>query len=589
MTAVDHGNLGVPAPAATPPLIFSQGFTNPTATGFTYGTTGTSAEPCLTAGTNANTVSGSIPPCNLSSPDASGSGALRLTGNSGNQSGFVIYNSSLNESQGLEVIFDLYMYDGTGADGISFFIVDGSYSPTVAGANGGSLGYAQKSGTGCCDAPGLVGGFIGIGFDSYGNYSDNTEGRVGGAGFVPETVAIRGAASTSYNYITGYLSNGVASSLPAVFTMTNNTATSRPTATMVRIILSTSNDLTVDMDPGGTGNSFQNIIPSTNLNAISGQPAFPSTFKFGWAASTGGSTDIHEVQNFVATNAPPYLTITKQHDGTFSKGGTGTYTIQPNVNNVGGNADQTITVTDTLPAYETYSSATGTNWSCANASGTVTCTYTGSYPVLSGTALPAITLTVNLANSAKGSITNSACISSSDMYNPSGTGTWSDCGSDVVTVGATSPFMTIWKRITQVVRTYGYSTPQTITPTPDPTSPPGVLGTASSLNVDPGDILTYTLYFSNSSATAYGSCTVTGTDTSCGPTIQDQLSPNYVYQSSTASFTCCSNPASTASANFSATSNSQGTLLQWIMQTPLPQASPSGDPQGSASYQVKVP
>ncbi len=460
------------------------------APGFIYGTTGSSAFPCLTAATPPPSPQpGIIPGCQSPAIDTSGSGALRLTNNSGNQSGFVIYNTSLNELQGLEVIFDMFMYNGTGADGISFFLIDGSYSPTVAGANGGSLGYAQKSGTGCCDAPGLVGGFVGVGFDSYGNYSNPTEGRVGGPGQVSETVALRGAASTSYDYVTGYLSGGVASSLP--FTMTNNSSTSRPTAVRVRIILSTSNVLTVDMDPNGTGATYQNVIPATNLSAIAGQPAFPPTFKFGWAASTGGANDIHEVRNFVANNAPPDLTITKQHDGPFTRNTNEAYTIQAGVNNSGGNADQTIYVTDTLPAKETFVSVSGSGWTCNSAS-PVQCTYPAG--VSSGTALPAITLTVKPTSN--GVIANTACVYSADMYSATGA-TYTDCSTDSVDVGAASPFMSIWKRITQIVRSYGNSTPQTITPTPDPGSSPGLSGTASTTNIDPGDLVTYTVYFSN--------------------------------------------------------------------------------------------
>ncbi|HEV3155151.1 MAG TPA: hypothetical protein VGZ02_15185, partial [Candidatus Baltobacteraceae bacterium] len=524
---------------------------------------------------------GVIPGCQSPAIDTSGNGALRLTNNSGNQSGFVIYNASLNETQGLEVVFDMFMYNGSGADGISFFIIDGSYAPTVAGANGGSLGYAQKSGTGCCDAPGLVGGFVGIGFDSYGNYSNPTEGRVGGPGQTPETVALRGASSTSYAYVTGYLSGGVAASLP--FTMTNNGSTSRPTAVRVRVLLSTSNVLTVDMDPNGTGSTYQNVIPPTNLGAITGQPAFPPTFKFGWAASTGGANDIHEVRNFVSTNAPPYLTITKQHNGPFTKNVAASYTIQAGINNVGGNADQTIYVTDTIPANETFVSASGTGWTC-NAVSPVQCTYPA--PITSGTALPPITL--NVIPTKNGNISNTACVYSADMYSSTGAN-YNVCSTDTVNVGASEPFMTIWKRITQIVRSYGNGSPQTITPTPDPGSSPGLNGTASTTGIDPGDLVTYTVYFSNNgSAKACGSASGGGT-CSGGPDLQDLLSPNYVYQNATQTFTCCSNPASANSATFSSTLQGQGTLLDWLVANPISPASSSNAIEGTFSYQVKIP
>jgi uncharacterized repeat protein (TIGR01451 family) len=173
------------------------------------------------------------------------------------------------------------------------------------------------------------------------------------------------------------------------------------------------------------------------------------------------------------------------------------------------------------------------------------------------------------------------------MYNATGS-TASVCGADTVTIGGTSPYLVIWKRITQIVRTYGYATPQTITPTPDPTSSPGLNGTASTLGIDPGDILTYTLYFSNQGT---GSACGTGSTTSCvgGPTINDLLSPNYTYVSGSNTFTCCSYPTLTTSATFSSTQQGNGLMLQWVLATPLPASSPSPSIQGNITYQVKVP
>lgn len=61
----------------------------------------------------------------------------------------------------------------SGADGISFFLADGS-QPATVGALGGSLGYNCSNGNSTYD--GVVGGYIGLGIDEYGNASsgDNT-------------------------------------------------------------------------------------------------------------------------------------------------------------------------------------------------------------------------------------------------------------------------------------------------------------------------------------------------------------------------------------------------------------------------------
>ena len=66
------------------------------------------------------------------------------------------------------VRFEQYQYGGNGADGIGFYLVDGSTDLTSAGADGGSLGDARRN-----LAPGLDGGYlgIGIGLDAYGDFA----------------------------------------------------------------------------------------------------------------------------------------------------------------------------------------------------------------------------------------------------------------------------------------------------------------------------------------------------------------------------------------------------------------------------------
>ncbi|WP_255890092.1 tandem-95 repeat protein, partial [Nocardioides astragali] len=93
--------------------------------------------------------------------------------------------------------------------------------------------------------------------------------------------------------------------------------------------------------------------------------------------------------------------------------GTLTYTL--GVSNAGPNDASAVKVVDTLPAGTSFVSATGTNWNCANASGTVTCNRTGGN--LAPGAAPAITITVT-APIAGGSITNSATVSSPNDNTP---------------------------------------------------------------------------------------------------------------------------------------------------------------------------
>ena len=105
--------------------------------------------------------------------------------------------------------------------------------------------------------------------------------------------------------------------------------------------------------------------------------------------------------------APVDLTIDKSHSGNFTLGANGSYTLT--VSNGGGVATTgTVTVTDVLPAGLGFVSATGTNWTCGNASGTVTCTRTTrSRPASSA---QSITLTVSVAAAAFPTVTNTASV-----------------------------------------------------------------------------------------------------------------------------------------------------------------------------------
>ena len=401
------------AAAAT---LFSEPFTNATAFGWLYGSSGTpQTQPCLTA--SQATVSGSVPGCpkrdsrgvNATGgnggtlPDAVGQGALRLTDQGTNQSGFVLYNTPISTAQGIQIAFDYYSYAGSGADGLGLLIVDGSQSPATAGGYGGSLGYAPHTPT-----AGIVGGYVGVGFDEFGNFSNPTEGRTGGPGSVPNAVAIRGAASTNYAYITG-VTAGQSLDFPS--------STTRPTVRHIRVTLTPAGIMSVDINYGG---GYTNLIYGLNLNTVTGQPTVPATIKFGFAASTGSSTNIHEVNNVVISSGYPLLAATKTHTGTFAAGGTGSFTL--GVNNLGGTLQTAgnIVVTDTLPTGFTYNSYGGTNWACTSAPPLVNCTYSGAALAAGSGATSALTLTVNvLASAVPGTLVNTAQASGGGTASPS--------------------------------------------------------------------------------------------------------------------------------------------------------------------------
>lgn len=127
------------------------------------------------------------------------------------------------------------------------------------------------------------------------------------------------------------------------------------------------------------------------------------------------------------------LQITKSHSGNFSAGTQGVYTLTVKNNgpqNIPSGA--TTTVSDTLPASETYVSATGAGWTCGAAGQLVTCTSTTA--MTSGSSLPAITLTVTFSTSPPASVSNTASVSNASVSDTNNTNNGS---TDVATV--TSP------------------------------------------------------------------------------------------------------------------------------------------------------
>lgn len=219
---------------------------------------------------------------------------IRLTDPASNQFGRLLrYSAPVSSSQGLSITFDFYSYGGTGGDGISFFLVEGSKNIEKPGGFGGSLGYAPYI-AGSENQPGLVGGYLGIGLDEFGSYSDGTEGRVGGPGVKPDSVVVRGSEAINYAYLAGQtLPDGQSLDIPGAGV---TQAQAKRTA---KIDLSPTGVLSVKVDLNSNGvftDSGEDLI--NNLNVVQSNGALPSTFKFGFSAATGAATNIHEVGNF---------------------------------------------------------------------------------------------------------------------------------------------------------------------------------------------------------------------------------------------------------------------------------------------------
>jgi Ca2+-binding RTX toxin-like protein len=302
-------------------LLFQESFRTDDVTDKSFkvevGTVGgvTSAQPFLTARPTGAAPAGGLAG-NPGVAETSGDGALRLTSNTNNQSAFVLYDKPISASQGISVTFDFFAYNGsTGADGISFFLVDAAETrPITAGGFGGSLGYANSGST-----TGLEGGYVGIGFDEFGNFSDSSEGRNGpvsgtNPGRIPDSISVRGRETTDpltqYRYLTGTgtLTPGIDDNAASTRTPAKRTAQ----IDITPVVGTTGGRLTVKVDLNGDGDFLDtNEAPTelSNYDLVGNNGALPANFKFGFASSTGASTNIHEIRNLLITTAQPGVTF----------------------------------------------------------------------------------------------------------------------------------------------------------------------------------------------------------------------------------------------------------------------------------------
>jgi type IV pilus assembly protein PilY1 len=362
---------------------------------------------CLTAssatGVEPSGGGGQIPGCNTIAgsyyhetlvggyngtfPDPVGSGALRFTnGKPGgySQNGAIVSTTPFSTGQGINVTFKTVTYlgnsggaGGDGADGISFYLMDASQLNTTTitgvaagdgngiGAWGGSLGYSCSN----ANPPynGLIGAYVGVGIDEYGNFLNGVNWMSGylgpnaatgdnsalGYGYRPGRIGLRGAGNVAWSWLSsptlnpqGYTyypnsftsaqrqsavqatcRNGVvwdsAHGIPAVGSngatipvydyapipgayvelpssvqIANEAANTRSSAVPIQYQLKITQNGLLSFSYAVNGGAYQQIIKSQNITTANGP--LPANFLFGFAGSTGGSTNIHEILCFQA-------------------------------------------------------------------------------------------------------------------------------------------------------------------------------------------------------------------------------------------------------------------------------------------------
>lgn len=267
-------------------------------------------ETFQTPGTQANTVFGG---------DARLiDGVLRLTSNQNDQRGYVYIDVPFPSTYGLKVEFEYFSYGGTSTtlgDGISMFLFDGDAPNFSPGGFGGALGYGPRD-----SEPGLANAYLGIGFDEFGNFG-TTHGNMPGSfsdldqnGRAPNSIVLRGPGNgfNGYNFVEGRKTMEVGTDKDGLnpgsqFPISSGgSGTSRVTDPMnvgYRRV-----NLELQPNPEGVGFFLTLTMVITTEPGLPRQitifdrPYFfpaPKNLKIGFASSTGGSNNFHEIRNLI--------------------------------------------------------------------------------------------------------------------------------------------------------------------------------------------------------------------------------------------------------------------------------------------------
>lgn len=271
--------------------------------------------PCLTAATvSSSTSTGTVDACVNRVPgvpaSAIGDGAMRLTRQQGipgqGATGTLLYTSPLSAQEGIDISFSIRMGDGQVADGMSFFLKDGTNTNYTSGTAGGALGYGLLTNVG--GSRGVPGALFGVGFDKYGSFSTPQIASNCGSGSagpllnhpgLPGTpddqIVLRGPdnsaqkdGSSGYCYLAGTDVTISATQFQRVRIVVPPYAVNTPTT--VSVFLAPSTDPSVlPLTPTLTG--------TVTLSA--------TTFTFGFSASSGYWSNNHDLRGLLIRPAGP--------------------------------------------------------------------------------------------------------------------------------------------------------------------------------------------------------------------------------------------------------------------------------------------
>lgn len=286
-------------------------------------------------------------------------GDFKVGTNGNDQTGAVYSKFSFPSNAGVDITFKTVTYGGnaysnhkgykSGADGIVFFLADADKtgaigSSTTVGAFGGSLGYSCANGKNVND--GLYGAYIGLGIDEFGNFSNAGDNTSSGPGAGQNRVTLRGAGDTNWKWLnqnypkyypsnlsnkqdaikktcsTGFLHDFSSSSAGVkkdkeklaynynyithadlsndkpIYNQQGVSAPRRTLANPITYGLKITQDGLLSLSYSYNGGVETPIITKQSISATNG--ALPKAFRFGFAAGTGGGSNVHEIMCFKA-------------------------------------------------------------------------------------------------------------------------------------------------------------------------------------------------------------------------------------------------------------------------------------------------
>ncbi|WP_164109871.1 MULTISPECIES: hypothetical protein [Sphingobacterium] len=303
--------------------------------------------------------------------DPIGAGWLRLTpGGVANQRGYAYINRTFPSTLGVVIDFEYKLWrkvnnnEFTAGDGFSIFLFDGQYGPSnfKPGGYGGALNYAPLVGGSPWDIPGLTGGYIGLGFDSFGNYGNEVEGRFGSiepdeangsaSSYRPNSIILRGPTTSNR---TSEIINGIQPtnrylSGKKLGSRSSNANTTRDQSEVhyFPLIQQRPTDkefyrrVQIEINPIVIGQSYRITARWAKSPTGPFEPLFesvtndipPALLKLGFGAATGGARQYHEIRNLVVTT-PGNLRVTKMANKDILRANNGAesdiaYTIEVN-------------------------------------------------------------------------------------------------------------------------------------------------------------------------------------------------------------------------------------------------------------------